>query len=252
MKRVGFLALFAAIALAGVMSSSTPGHAQEAAGGCTPGTPDSGGYSVTYGMPPAIPDNAPGGISLCMNVTSIQVIRNLRVMVAIQHSWVGDLIVTLRHEETGTTVTLLDRPGIPASLNGCSGDDLIVLFDDGAPTAAEDECATTAPALFAVLRPNAPLAAFDGEAMSGRWWLSVSDVALSDTGVVQQWGIVSYLKGDASCNGVTDPIDAALVLQFDAGLLGIVPCPFNADYDNNKMMNAIDAALILQDAAGLI
>jgi hypothetical protein len=58
--------------------------------------------------------------------------------------------------------------------------------------------------------------------------------------------------GDANCNGAVNAIDAAIVLQFDAGLLGAIPCEDNADANQNGTVNTIDAALILQFDAGLL
>lgn len=59
------------------------------------------------------------------------------------------------------------------------------------------------------------------------------------------------LRGDANCDGLVNSIDAAIVLQFVAGLIDSVPCPANADVDGNGRIDAIDAALILQIDAGL-
>jgi alpha-tubulin suppressor-like RCC1 family protein len=59
-------------------------------------------------------------------------------------------------------------------------------------------------------------------------------------------------NGDASCNGVTDAIDSALVLQFGAGLLSALPCPAAADVNEDGSTNSLDAALILQFVAGFI
>ena len=47
-------------------------------------------------------------------------------------------------------------------------------------------------------------------------------------------------------------IDAALVLQFSAGLLASLGCQQNADVNGDGTINAIDATFILQFAAGLI
>jgi len=58
--------------------------------------------------------------------------------------------------------------------------------------------------------------------------------------------------GDANCSGSVNAIDAAIVLQFDAGLLGAIPCADNADVNQNGTVNTIDAALILQYDAGLL
>jgi plastocyanin len=58
------------------------------------------------------------------------------------------------------------------------------------------------------------------------------------------------LVGDANKDGRVNAIDAALVLQYSAGLIpSINP---NADVNHSGQTNAIDAAVILQYAAGLI
>jgi len=59
------------------------------------------------------------------------------------------------------------------------------------------------------------------------------------------------LAGDANCDGGVNSIDALLVLQYVAALLGSLPCPANADV-NGGGVSAIDAALILQYVAGLL
>jgi hypothetical protein len=58
--------------------------------------------------------------------------------------------------------------------------------------------------------------------------------------------------GDANCDGEVDPIDAALVLQLDAGLVDSLPCEDNADHNHDGDINSLDAALILQKSAGLL
>ena len=60
------------------------------------------------------------------------------------------------------------------------------------------------------------------------------------------------LPGDATCDGRVDSIDAALVLQFNAGLLGSLPCADGADVNGDGEVSSIDAALILQFVAGLL
>lgn len=60
------------------------------------------------------------------------------------------------------------------------------------------------------------------------------------------------LLGDADCDEDVDSIDAALVLQFGAGLLEVLPCKDDADANQDGTVNAVDAALILQVAAGLL
>lgn len=60
------------------------------------------------------------------------------------------------------------------------------------------------------------------------------------------------LFGDANCNGSVDSIDAALVLQYGAGLIDWLVCQGAADVNENGTVDSIDAALILQFSAGLI
>ena len=60
------------------------------------------------------------------------------------------------------------------------------------------------------------------------------------------------MLGDANCNGEVNAIDAAIVLQITAGLLGAPSCEANADVNRNGSIDSIDAALILQFIARLI
>jgi hypothetical protein len=59
-------------------------------------------------------------------------------------------------------------------------------------------------------------------------------------------------NGDVNCDGAVNSIDAALLLQLDAGLIASLPCPDAADVNGDSSINAVDAALILQYDAGLI
>jgi hypothetical protein len=58
--------------------------------------------------------------------------------------------------------------------------------------------------------------------------------------------------GDTSCDGVTDAIDAALLLQLSALVLPKLPCPAAADVNQDGSVSSVDAALVLQYAAGLV
>jgi pimeloyl-ACP methyl ester carboxylesterase/photosystem II stability/assembly factor-like uncharacterized protein len=60
------------------------------------------------------------------------------------------------------------------------------------------------------------------------------------------------LTGDANCDGTVSSIDALLVLQYAAGLIGSLRCQGNADVNSDGSVTAIDAALILQYDAGII
>jgi alpha-tubulin suppressor-like RCC1 family protein len=58
--------------------------------------------------------------------------------------------------------------------------------------------------------------------------------------------------GDVNCDGQTDSIDAALVLQYVAGLVTSLPCLDAGNVNGDDTISSIDAALILQYSAALI
>ena len=63
---------------------------------------------------------------------------------------------------------------------------------------------------------------------------------------------VKALPGDVNCDVQANSIDAALILQFAAALVGELPCQDVADVSQDGSVNAVDATLILQFAAGLL
>jgi alpha-tubulin suppressor-like RCC1 family protein len=60
------------------------------------------------------------------------------------------------------------------------------------------------------------------------------------------------LIGDANGDGNVNAIDASLILQRGAGLVGGLTCNAQADVNGDGSVNAIDASLVLQYAAGLL
>ncbi len=60
------------------------------------------------------------------------------------------------------------------------------------------------------------------------------------------------LVGDTSCDGMVNPLDAALILQLAAGMIPALPCPGNGDVSGDGIADPFDAALILQFSAGLL
>lgn len=137
----------------------------------------------------SLPD--PGTASDTLSVGTSMTIIDLNVELRIEHTWVGDLTVTLTHVDTGTSVAIVGRPGNPASTYGCSGDDIDAVLDDEAAAPVEDECAGAVPTIEGTFTPNQLLSAFDGEDLAGDWTLVVDDAVGADTGTLVEWCLVS-------------------------------------------------------------
>jgi hypothetical protein len=257
MKGLAPLTILILTVLAGFLSFAAPSRAQETAGGpgCPPADSTDFGYSDALPGPLGIPDES--FAADCFDVFDTRTISDLDVAINITHTWVGDLKVVIRHEVTSTTVTLLDLPGVPASANGCSGDNVRATFTDESSDPAETQCNAAPPAVYGFLLPAQALSAFDGESISGAWAIEVFDAAGGDTGTLDSWTILPTYEvlggnGDVNCSGDADAVDATLILQIAAGFNFTLQCAEEGDVNGNLQLDAIDATLVLQYAAGLI
>ncbi len=156
-----------------------------------------GGGGANYCDTPAvaIPDNDPMGLTASQVITDTLTIDDLDVFIDAPHTWSGDLIFTLTHVDTATSVTFIDRPGVPASTYGCGGNDYFVTVnDEGLDTCIEDQCSDL-PAITGSAPGGDPcnatlMEAFDGQDIGGTWELTVSDNAGGDTGTLNEWCLV--------------------------------------------------------------
>ena len=105
----------------------------------------------------------------------------------LSHSWVGDIQITLSHQETGKSTTLINRPGFPATTYGCENDNIVVILDDEITSPIENKCASIPPAISGIYTPDEPLYKFDGIPLSGNWSLVISDNNKSDVGRLNDW-----------------------------------------------------------------
>ena len=164
------------------------------------------------GLPLAIPDNVPAGTTSTLSVASNVVLTDVNVRVQITHTWVGDLFIKLR-SPLGTEVTLLDRPGVPASTFGCGNDNMDVTFDDAGSLVLETHCAGTNPWYTGVALPVGALSAFNGQSSQGNWVLTVSDNAAADTGTLTSWQLLTTPALSGACtvcdNTVSVPTSTA-------------------------------------------
>ena len=140
----------------------------------------------------AIPDNLPAGIDDSQSVALSGTLIDLDLELGVTHTWVGDLMVTLAHDASGTSVVLIDRPGVPASTYGCSGSNISVILDDESSDPVEDACASD-PAIGGTLIPTNALSAFDGLELSGGWTLNVSDNVGDYIGTIDSWCLIPSL-----------------------------------------------------------
>lgn len=145
--------------------------------------------SLPFSYP--IPDNSREGVKDTINILEPTYITDLDVALDIRHSWIGDLVVTLTHHDTGKMVVLLDRPGYPANSLGCDKDNIDTFLDDQISTPAEYKCASSPAAIAGIYLPAEPLSEFIGDAMQGSWTLTVYDIVSNSTGKLDGWCLIA-------------------------------------------------------------
>ncbi len=174
--------------------------ASGACGGAQVSAPASFTTGTLYCRAPneAIPDNdATNGVTDTLSIAGLSGnVESVRLHIRANHTYVGDLSFTLSHE--GTSVTGIDRPGVPASNFGCNGDNIDVVLDDLAANPVETACATPPPAIAGTLRPNAPLSAFAGLPAAGTWNLKATDAVAQDTGTLLEWCLDLSVSGETA------------------------------------------------------
>lgn len=138
----------------------------------------------------AIPDDSAAGISTDIVVGEGGPLDTMELQLDISHTWVGDLIITLEHVESATTIELVNRADGANATFGCNADNVNTSVVDGAPVSLQSDCndgsgneAYPDPAYS----PNQPLSTFSGVSLAGTWRLTVSDNAGADTGTINEW-----------------------------------------------------------------
>jgi hypothetical protein len=127
----------------------------------------------------------PASVSDTLTVAAGSPIADIDLFMDVTHTWVGDIVATLRHVETGRTVTVFDP-----SNDNCNGRNFAFSLDDEATTGAADACVSNATPAYPGNRyqPNNALSAFDGEVSAGQWTLTLNDVYPSlDDGTLNRW-----------------------------------------------------------------
>ena len=153
-------------------------------------------HAICQPVNQGIPDGSPAGLDSVMTIAEPGIIDELKFGVRIQHTWVGDLSATLTAPDGTTEVRLFQRPGVPESTWGCSGNNIDVVLDDGAPDDVQSACDPAPPAISGWLTPLEDLSVFAGAELAGDWTLNVSDAATPDPGVLIEWCLYPGLRDD--------------------------------------------------------
>lgn len=173
---------------------------------------------ATFNGPVRIPElpNSLGEITVNIEVTESCEIEDADLTLEIEHTWVGDLIMTLT-SPTGTTVGLVESP------NGC-GSNLIasepITFDDASPNdptfMGYSEDPITTDSFFSAGGFSGPplpagvstLTDLNGHQAQGTWFLTIYDDTAGDTGMLHQADLkltcaLPPCQGEDFCNHCT-------------------------------------------------
>ncbi|HEY0251922.1 MAG TPA: proprotein convertase P-domain-containing protein, partial [Kofleriaceae bacterium] len=146
----------------------------------------------------AIPDGNVAGIDIPITLAGVGLVSNVNfhiqgttcsattgsTTVGLDHSWVGDVTLTLK-SPAGTTVTLMSRPG---GQNNSGNNFCQTVLTDSAATSIQTIAIANAP-WTGSFQPASPLAAFAGENANGTWILHASDAVSVDTGGVRAFSL---------------------------------------------------------------
>jgi len=130
----------------------------------------------------AVPIPDVSTVDVPINVPDTGVVTDVNVRVRLNHTFDGDLVISLVHPD-GTVVPLATNRGGAGANYGTGANDC-----SGTPTAFDDSAATAISAGVApfagTFRPESPLSALNGKPSDGVWKLRVADTAALDTGTI--------------------------------------------------------------------
>ncbi|MEA5449134.1 proprotein convertase P-domain-containing protein [Leptolyngbya sp. CCNP1308] len=135
--------------------------------------------TFTNNKPVKINPGNPNTVLSPINISGLSDdVRKIKVTFDIQHTWTGDLRISLLNP-AGLRVVLVNRRG------GSSDDFKNVTFDQDAPTSIRDAI----PPFTGTYRPEGDLKDFNGRSPNGTWQLEVRDLAFKDGGQLKSWTI---------------------------------------------------------------
>ncbi len=145
-------------------------------------------------VPKPIPDRQTTYSDLTVNETGDHSIKDVDVLLRINHTYDYDLILALRHPD-GTEVLLSNHRGGSGDNygTGACGSGAYTVFDQGAAAAI-----TSGNAPFAgSYRPEGNLGALNGKSLNGTWRLRMTDSYRTDIGTGLCWSIRAIYERQA-------------------------------------------------------
>ncbi len=128
-----------------------------------------------------------GTVTSSFTVSGCTTIDDVNVGLSIDHTWVGDLLITLK-SPNNTTITLINSP--VGGNDDCSGNNVRTLLDDASANGNVDQqCGAGDASIFGTFQPSSPLSGFNAGGGNGTWTLTVNDVYPGDTGTLNDWSL---------------------------------------------------------------
>jgi subtilisin-like proprotein convertase family protein len=118
--------------------------------------------------------------SVPINVTGGIIIGDLKVTLDISHSWIGDMIISLKGPASigSPEIILLNQP---CTGSGSTYPNILATLDEAGAALV---CEATSPVVRGIAAPFESFTAFNGFNADGVWTLKVSDVGNQDGGAI--------------------------------------------------------------------
>ena len=153
-------------------------------------------------VPLPIPDLSSVTSVLPIAVTGVVV--GVKADVRLDHTWLDDLVIRLRHPD-GTPVTLLSHIGDSSANLGsgdCGPDVAWTQFDDTATLGIRSGDAP----YVGTFRPDEPLSTLTNRPVAGNWQLRIADTSLEDVGTLLCWQLeIEYAQVGYRCEFFNQP-----------------------------------------------